>query len=75
MCSHYLLDSVAASGWEKGQIENEVGLFRECFFTSRLRFKTLDELNAWLLDEMDCLRQSAPTSGVRGPNHLGIPRS
>ncbi len=54
MCSHYLIDPVActpASGWEKGQVENQVGLVRERFFTPRLRFKSLDELNAWLLDK------------------------
>ena len=54
MCSHHLVDPVActpASGWEKGQVENQVGLVRERFFTPRLRFKTLDELNAWLLDK------------------------
>src|SRR3954451_20852438 len=54
MCSHYLVDPVActpASGWEKGQVENQVGLVRERFFSPRLRFKTLDELNAWLLDK------------------------
>src|ERR1700726_2613742 len=54
MCSPYLVDPVActpASGWEKGQVENQVGLVRERFFTPRLRFKTLDELNAWLLDK------------------------
>jgi hypothetical protein len=39
-----------ASGWEKGQVENQVGLVRERFFTPRLRFKTLDALNAWLVD-------------------------
>ncbi|MFK4505060.1 hypothetical protein IQ17_07470 [Bradyrhizobium daqingense] len=54
MCSHYLFDPVActpASGWEKGQVENQVGLVRERFFTPRLRFKNLHELNAWLLDK------------------------
>src|ERR1700694_1597063 len=54
MCSHYLVDPVActpASGWEKGQVENQVGLVRERYFTPRLRFKNLDELNAWLLDK------------------------
>src|SRR5213082_47989 len=32
MCCHYLVDPVActpASGWEKGQVENQVGLVRE----------------------------------------------
>src|SRR5262249_7940927 len=54
MCSHYLVEPVActpASGWEKGQVENQVGLVRERFFTPRLRFKNLEELNAWLLDQ------------------------
>src|SRR6266700_2620461 len=54
MCGHYLVDPDActpASGWEKGQVENQVGLVRERFFTPRLRFKNLDELNAWLLDQ------------------------
>ena len=40
-----------ASGWEKGQVENQVGLVRERFFTPRLRVKSLDELNVWLLDK------------------------
>ena len=53
MCSHYLVDPVActpASGWEKGQVENQVGLVRERFFTPRVRVKSYDELNALLLD-------------------------
>ena len=36
---------------EKGQVENQVGLVRERFFTPRLRFKSYDELNAWLMDK------------------------
>ena len=54
MCSHYLVEPVActpAAGWEKGQVENQVGLARERFFTPRLRFKSYEELNAWLLDQ------------------------
>jgi transposase len=54
MCSHYLVEPVActpASGWEKGQVENQVGLVRERFFTPRLRFKNYNELNAWLTDK------------------------
>ena len=53
MCSHYLVEPVActpAAGWEKGQVENQVGLVRERFFTPRLRFKSYDELNGWLVD-------------------------
>jgi transposase len=55
MCSHYLVDPVActpASGWEKGQVENQVGLVRERFFTPRLRVKSYAELNAWLIDRV-----------------------
>jgi transposase len=54
MCGHYLVDPVActpASGWEKGQVENQVGLVRERFFAPRLRVKSYEELNAWLLDK------------------------
>ena len=54
MCSHYLVEPAActpASGWEKGQVENQVGLVRERFFTPRLRFKSYDELNGWLIDK------------------------
>ncbi|MFO1036176.1 MAG: IS21 family transposase [Geminicoccaceae bacterium] len=54
MCGHYLVEPVAcspASGWEKGQVENQVGLVRERFFSPRLRVKSYEELNAWLLDQ------------------------
>ena len=36
--------------WRAGQVENQVGLVRERFFTPRLRFKSYAELNAWLED-------------------------
>jgi hypothetical protein len=54
MSGHYLVEPVActpASGWEKGQVENQVGLVRERFFSPRLRVKSYEELNAWLLDQ------------------------
>jgi len=53
MCSHYLVEPVACtpgSGWEKGQVENQVGLVRERFFTPRVRTSSYEELNGWLLD-------------------------
>jgi transposase len=53
MCSHYLIEPVActpAAGWEKGQVENQVGLARERFFTPRLRFTSYQEINDYLLD-------------------------
>jgi transposase len=54
MCSHYLIEPTActpASGWEKGQVENQVSLVRERFFTPILRVKSLEELNGLLLDK------------------------
>jgi hypothetical protein len=53
MCGHYLVEPTACTpvaGWEKSQVENQVGLVRERFFTPRLRVASYDELNAWLLD-------------------------
>ena len=59
MCSHYLVEPVActpAAGWEKGQVENQVGNAREHLFTPRLHFADYGELNAWL--EARCLTQA-----------------
>ena len=53
MCGHYLVEPVActpASGWEKGQVENQVGTVRQRFFAPRVRVKSYEELNAWLED-------------------------
>jgi len=63
MCGHYLVDPVActpASGWEKGQVENQVGVVRERFFTPRLRVKSYDELNGWLLDQCVAYAKAHP---------------
>jgi transposase len=54
MCGHYLIEPVActpAAGWEKGQVENQVGNIRERLFAPRLRVASYTELNAWLLDQ------------------------
>ena len=51
MASHYLIEPVActpAAGWEKGQVENQVGHVREQVFTPRLKCANLSELNALL---------------------------
>lgn len=51
MTSHYLIEPVActpAAGWEKGQVEHQVGLAREQIFTPRLRAASLRELNELL---------------------------
>jgi len=54
MCGHYLVEPTActpAAGWEKGQVENQVGNIRERLFTPRPRVASYDELNAWLLEQ------------------------
>src|SRR6202166_1123720 len=54
MCSHYLVEPVActpASGWEKGQVENQVGNLRDQFFRPKPRVSSLIELNVWLEDQ------------------------
>jgi len=47
---HYLVELTACmqvAGLEEGQVENQVGLVRERFFTPRPRFKTYEEMNGW----------------------------
>ena len=51
LMNHYVMEPVActpASGWEKGQIENQVQHIRQWLFTPKLDFSDLDALNAWL---------------------------
>lgn len=51
LANHYLFEPIActpASGWEKGQVENQVGNIREWLFTPLARFANLAGLNEWL---------------------------
>ncbi len=51
LANHYLFDPVActpAAGWEKGQVENQVGNIRKWLFTPRAEFDSFAELNTWL---------------------------
>ena len=51
LANHYLFEPVActpASGWEKGQVENQVGNIREWLFTPLPRFASFEALNEWL---------------------------
>ena len=55
LMNHYLTEPVActpAAGWEKGQVERQVGLMRQRLFAPRVKFADLDELNQWL--ELRC---------------------
>jgi transposase len=82
MCSHYLIEPLActpASGWEKGQVENQVATVRGWLFTPKPRFADLAELNARLAER--CLEitrerrhaeQAERTSPRRAPR--SVPR-
>ncbi len=63
MASHYLFTPDActpASGWEKGQVENQVGTLREWLFVPQLKFPDLLALNAWLERRCDELAAERP---------------
>jgi hypothetical protein len=63
MCAHHLVEPIActpAAGWEKGQVENQVGVMRQRFFTPRLRFASYEELNAWLLERCVAYAKARP---------------
>jgi transposase len=52
LMNHYLIKPVActpASGWEKGQVENQVHVIRRQLFTPQLSFDDLASLNTHLL--------------------------
>ena len=54
LCSHHLVEPVActpASGWEKGQVENQIGTMRDVLFRPKPKVKALEELNVWLADQ------------------------
>jgi hypothetical protein len=75
MCSHHLIEPVActpASGWEKGQVENQVGNLRDLLFRPKPRVKSLAELNAWLEDQCiaePVLGRAKPDPWARRTNH------
>jgi transposase len=51
MMNHYLVEPVActpAAGWEKGQVERQVGIMRYRLFVPKVRFADMNELNDWL---------------------------
>ena len=57
LCSHYLFEPAActpAAGWEKGQVENQVGTVRRRFFVPRPKVRDFCELNAYLRER--CLQ-------------------
>jgi IS30 family transposase len=55
-----------ASGWEKGQVENQVGTVRQNFFAPRVRVKSLRELNDWLVDRCVEWAKARPHPEIAG---------
>ncbi len=71
LASHYLFEPVActpAAGWEKGQVEKQVGIVRQRFFNQRRKFASLEELNEWLTEQCLNSGRQPQTSGVQGQN-------
>jgi hypothetical protein len=60
--NHYVMEPVActpASGWEKGQVGNQVQFLRGRLFTPKLAFEDMDALNDWLLLQCEGLGSRA----------------
>ena len=63
-CSHHLFEPELcnpASGWEKGQVENDVRDARHLLWRQAPRFATLDEINDWLEQRCQALRPESST--------------
>ncbi|KAB2910182.1 MAG: IS21 family transposase [Hyphomicrobiaceae bacterium] len=74
LMSHHLVEPTActpAAGWEKGQVENQVGTLRKRFFAPRPSFKSLDDLNGWLADKCVAYAKEQPHPEQTDPGHEG----
>ena len=59
MCSHHLVEPVACTpgaGWEKGQVEKQVGDVRGRLFVPIPRGRSYAEINEWLMDR--CIEEA-----------------
>jgi hypothetical protein len=69
LANHYLFEPAACtptSGWEKGQVENQVGNVREWLFTPLARFASFADLNAWLATRcQELVQRMHPTQSQR----------
>ena len=66
MCSHHLVEPVACTpgaGWEKGQVEKQVGDVRGRLFVPSPRGRSYAEINEWLMDRCieDAKKRPHPT--------------
>ena len=66
LCSHHLVEPVACTpgaGWEKGQVERQVGDVRGRLFVPIPRGRSYAEINEWLMDRCieDAKKRPHPT--------------
>ena len=66
LCSHHLVEPVACTpgaGWEKGQVEKQVGDVRGRLFVPSPRGRSYAEINEWLMDRCieDAKKHPHPT--------------
>lgn len=69
LCSHYLFEPVActpAAGWEKGQVENQVGTVRRRFFVPRPKVQDFRELNEYLRERCLQWAKTHPHPDLKG---------
>jgi len=74
--SHHLIEPVActpAAGWEKGQVENQVGNLRDQLFRPKPRVTSLTELNGWLEDQCIAYARRTSIQSSRTARSRGIP--
>ncbi|GFO57654.1 hypothetical protein GMSM_46610 [Geomonas sp. Red276] len=78
LASHYLFEPVActpAAGWEKGQVENQVGVVRNRFFVKRDALPTWRSLtNGWRRNAATMPRRRVILSARTGPSTRSSPR-
>jgi transposase len=63
LMSHHLIEPTACTpraGWEKGQVENQVGTLRNRLFKPRPKFDSYEDLNAYLLEQCIAFAKSHP---------------
>jgi Integrase core domain len=63
LMSHHLVEPTACTpraGWEKGQVENQVGTLRNRLFKPRPKFDSYEDLNAYLLEQCIAFAKSQP---------------
>ena len=62
-----------ASGWEKGQVENPVGVIRRRLLAPRPRFRSHAELTVWLLDRRVARAEAHPRPAPRDRTIREVP--